>query len=97
MNVVPNLENRNDIRDFVYHLKGVIEAAEVIHTQMELLDQSINSDLEIATDVMGRLRAELYTHLTYHLKELKRPFLELSHSLSKALDENTSTNEVPPP
>lgn len=90
---VPNLEARKELEEFVYHLKGTIEAAEIIHAQMELLDRSINSDLEAATDVMGRLRAELYTHLTYHLKELKRPFLSLSHSLSQELEKGSSSNE----
>lgn len=92
---LPNLEAKEDHRELAYHLKGIVEASEVIRDQIELLDRTINSELEVAADAMGRLQAELYTHLTYHLKQLRRPFLKLSHSLSKELDENTSTDEVP--
>lgn len=87
MTNLPNLEAKIELEELVFHLKGILEAAEVVRIQIELLDKSIDNDLERATDVLGRLRAELYTHLPYHLKELRKPFLKLSHSLYGELEE----------
>lgn len=78
-----NMESREDLEEFVYHLKGLVEASETISLQASALDEALSQDDERAADILGRLRAEIYTHLTYHLKELRRPFLRLEKNLDK--------------
>jgi hypothetical protein len=93
---LPNLTAKKDLEELVYHFKGIIEAADVIRGQMELLDSAVDSDLERATDALGRLTAELYTHLPYHLKQLRRPFLRFSRSLYKDLGDEAEDDPVEP-
>jgi hypothetical protein len=78
------IEKVEDLEEFVFHLRGVLEAADVIREQARELDQVFDSDTEVASDVLGRLRAELYFHLPYHMKELRRPFLKLQKRLEKS-------------
>jgi hypothetical protein len=86
MRELPNLVAKKELEEFVFHLNGILELSEVVGAQIEILDESIDTDLEQATDALGRLRAELYTHLPYHLKELRRPFLEIYNRLGQNLD-----------
>lgn len=83
---LPNLTSKSELDELVYHLKGFVEAAEVIRAQIGVLDATIDSNPEAATDAMGRLRAEIYTHLAYHMKEMRRPFLRLFHDLCSDLE-----------
>ena len=92
---LPNLASKSELEELVYHLKGFVEAAEVIRTQIELLDEKIDLDPEEATDAMGRLRAEIYTHLTYHMKEMRRPFLRLFRDLCNGLEEESDFDADP--
>jgi hypothetical protein len=78
---LPNLESKKDLEELVYHFKGLIEAAEEISSQMRLLDQVVDSDLEAAGKALGSLSVEIYTHLSYHMKELRRPLLRFSHTV----------------
>lgn len=69
-----HLEARAELGEIVFHLTGLVEAAEAIREQIVKLDRTIERDLDAATDAMGALEAEIYTHLAYHMKELRRPF-----------------------
>jgi len=82
-----NLEARSDIEEMVFHLKGLIEAAEEISTQAKLFDATLESDLEKATDVMGRLEAEIFTHLNFHMKELRGPFRKFFRTSCRQLEQ----------
>jgi hypothetical protein len=97
MTTFKNLETRKEFDEIVYHFNGFIEAAEEISAQMQVLDSTIGCDLERATDAMGRLEAELYTHLSYHMKELRRPLSRRFRALCKELEarETNTTTEVP--
>lgn len=86
MTALPNLEARKDLEEVVHHLKGLVEATEEISAQMKILDATIGNDLDRATDAMGRLEAEIYTHLAYHVKELRKPFSRLFHALGRELE-----------
>jgi methionine synthase I (cobalamin-dependent) len=81
-----NLDQKKELDEMVFHLKGVVEAAQEITAQMQLLDATIDDDLDRATDAMGALEAEIYTHLAYHTKELRKPFSRLFRSLCRELD-----------
>jgi hypothetical protein len=86
-----NLENKKEFEELVYHLKGLIEAAQEITAQAQVLDSAIDSDLDRATDAMGALEAEIYTHLAYHAKELRKPFLRTFRALCEGLDSAESS------
>jgi hypothetical protein len=83
---VPNLEARKELDEVLFHLKGLVEAAQEITAQMQLLDATMDTDLDRATDAMGALEAEIYTHLAYHTKELRKPFTRLFRALCRKLD-----------
>jgi hypothetical protein len=78
---LPSLESKKELADVAFHLTGFAEAAEEIISQMIILDATIDSDLGRATDAMGALEAEIYTHLAYHVKELRKPFSRLFRAL----------------
>lgn len=96
MTDLPSLEAKEDLEELVFHLKGILDAVEVVRLQIALLDKTIDCDLGQATDALGRLRAELYTHVPYHLKELRRPFLKLSNSLSHEMEKAASAAVMDP-
>lgn len=85
MITLPSLEAREDLDELVYHFKGLIEAVDEISRQMKLLDSSLDSDPEGAADAMGALEAQIYTHLTYHMKELRKPFVRFFRDSTRAL------------
>jgi hypothetical protein len=87
MIALSNLEIKKELEEVVFHLKGFAEATQEILAQMQLLDSTIDKDLDRATDAMGALEAEIYTHLAYHMKELRRPFSRLFRELCKKLDQ----------
>lgn len=88
-----NLDSKKDLEDVLYHFRGLLEAAEEIRSKIQLVDQSIDEDLERATDSMGRLQAEIYTHLAYHMKELRQPFARWFRLSCKVLEKTEKEAE----
>jgi hypothetical protein len=86
MRTLPKMEAKEETKEVAFHLKGLAEAVQEITAQMQLLDAAIDKDLERATDAMGALEAEIYTHLAYHMKELRRPFSRLFRALCRELE-----------
>jgi hypothetical protein len=83
MSELSRMEKAADLEEFVYHLRGILEAGDVIREQAKALDQAFDIDTETAADILGRLRAELYFHLPYHMKELRKPFLRMRQKLGQ--------------
>lgn len=67
-------EHRENLKAVFFHIHGVVDSATIIAEQLEILQSVLDIDLEEATDCLGRLEAELFHHLTYHLQELEEPF-----------------------
>jgi hypothetical protein len=69
-----NLERHEELGDFLYHVREILELQNRLSALIEQLDASFDKDSEGTETVMGKLEAELYFHLPYHLRELREPF-----------------------
>jgi len=94
MKTLATLEAKEEIEDVVFHLKGLVEATQEIAAQIELLDETIDNDLDRAAGAMGALEAEIYTHLAYHMKELRKPFRRLFRAMCSELDKQEKTAKM---
>lgn len=64
-----------------YHLEGLLEATERIRQDLARLDAAVDLDAEELAGRMVDLQVEIFDHMGYHMKELRRP---LSRLISKA-------------
>lgn len=54
-----------------YHLEGLLEVDHNIRTLLSNLDSGLNQ--EETASVLTALGEEIFTHLQYHLRQLRRP------------------------
>ena len=76
-----NLEKREELRDFLYHVREILELRDRLSGLIERLDSSFDVDRDATETVMGELETELYFHLPYHLRELRDPFERILREL----------------
>jgi len=69
-----------------YHLEGLLEAQDNIRTLLKKLDPSSTAAESYARD-LADLQLEIYTHLAYHMKELRRPLKKLVGAIYEELPE----------
>jgi len=75
-----------------YHLDGLIEAGEAIKNYVESLRSASDHDLNKIADALSELEIEIYFHLRYHMKELRKPFKLLHDAAYRQLDEREAKN-----
>jgi hypothetical protein len=73
--------------EFEYHLDGLLEAAALARQQARNLKAHLDTDLEKTAEVLSKLDVEIFFHLDYHLKHLRRPFRRLHNLAYARLDE----------
>lgn len=69
-----NLEKREDLGEFLYHLRELLEVRDRVDGLIERLDSSLGRDTDATETVVGELETELFFHLLYHIGELREPF-----------------------
>jgi hypothetical protein len=69
-----NLEEHEELRDFLYHVREILELRDRLSALIERLDSSFDKNKDATETVMGELETELYFHLPYHIRELREPF-----------------------
>jgi hypothetical protein len=69
-----NLEKREDLGDFLYHIRELLELRDRVGGLVERLDSSLGRDTDATETVIGELETELFFHLPYHISELREPF-----------------------
>jgi hypothetical protein len=84
---MPHLEAREDLREVVYHLKGILEAGDKIASLVQRLDSVIDADDRDACDIVALLEVEIYHQLDYHSAELRAPWDALVEKLNARLAE----------
>ncbi|MFY9824700.1 MAG: hypothetical protein WAM82_25205 [Thermoanaerobaculia bacterium] len=67
-----------------YHLEGLLESNENIKSWLIKLGEA-DPDLESTSETLAYLQVEIYTHLTYRMKGLRRPFKRLLASAYKSI------------
>jgi hypothetical protein len=68
------LEGREELKDVLYHIRGILEVQSTIVELLIGLDECWGRDKEKKGEILGRIEAEVFFHLKYHIRELKRPF-----------------------
>lgn len=69
-----NLEKHEELRDFLYHVREILDLRDRLSALIERLDSSFGKNKVASQAVMGELETELYFHLPYHIRELREPF-----------------------
>jgi hypothetical protein len=68
-----------------YHLEGLLEAQDNIRSLLAKLDKGSALDPEGTAETLTYLQVEIYSHLAYHMKELRRPLKRLIDAAYKDL------------
>jgi len=78
---LPRLEDREELREFLFHLRGLLDAQDRITMLLKKLDEKLLADPDGAAESLSFLEVEVFDHLAYHLKELREPFSKFLASL----------------
>lgn len=70
-----------------YHLDGLVEVADAIRIYTQKLKEVFGKDLEQTAYALTELDIELFFHLGFHIKKLRRPFKKLHDRAYKQLEE----------
>jgi hypothetical protein len=70
---VSRLERDENLRAFLYHVKGIVEAAENVAELMQQMNQAYGRDVDVYAKVSSELEVEALFHLGYHMKQLRTP------------------------
>jgi hypothetical protein len=75
---LPSIEGKKELEEFVFHLRGIIEAQGMIEEKALEFDALYERDEEKAAEALADLQVQIFTHLVFHIKKLSRPFIKLS-------------------
>lgn len=75
MKFLAKLRQKNPSSAAAYHLEGILEAHDNIRALLTKLDE--DADPESNAEAISYLQVEIYSHLAYHMKELRRPLKRL--------------------
>jgi hypothetical protein len=68
-----------------YHLEGLLEAMERARFHMGQVDEAVNLDPEELAGRLIDLQIEIFDHMGYHMKQLRRPLQRLIDAAYKNL------------
>lgn len=79
--IFPSLEERNELRSFLYHIKEIVKSQGRILALSQEIDGCFETDSENAAEKLSYLQVEIFDHLQYHIRELETPFAEVLERL----------------
>lgn len=85
MKFIKKLREEDPSSVVAYHLEGMLEAQESIRAFIVKLSEDSAPDPESTAETLAYLQVEIYDHLVYHMKELRRPFKRLVEAAFKDL------------
>lgn len=94
MRFLEKLREQDASSAVAYHLEGILEAAGNVRNLMDKIGEAWGLDTESAAETITYLQVEIYSHLSYHLKELRRPLRQLEKSVYSEIKEQESA--LPP-
>lgn len=77
---IARLERDEDLRELLYHIKGIVEAAENVADLTAQLNDTYRRDAETYAKTSSLLEVEALEHLGYHVKQLRKPLRRLERS-----------------
>ena len=84
-NFLKSLREKDPSGPIAYHLEGLLEAMERTRTQMAQVDEALDLDPEELAGRLVDLQIEIFDHIGYHMKQLRRPFQRLIDAAYKEL------------
>lgn len=97
MKFLEKLREREPGSDVAFHLEGLLEASEKVRSLLGDLGEVAEEDREIQARKLTLLQVEIYSHLGYHLKELRRPLRRLESRSYRELEKGTRRSSVVKP
>jgi hypothetical protein len=88
---IKRLERDENLRDFLYHLKGIVEAADNVAALAKMLNDAYGRDFEVYADATSLLEVQALHHLGYHVKALRTPLRRLQNEAHARLESETKS------
>jgi len=85
---VKRLERDETLREFLYHIKGIVEASDNIADLAKTLDGTYQRDAETFADTSSLIEVQALHHLGYHVKSLRAPLRRLQRQAYAQLDDD---------
>lgn len=82
------LQRDERLREFLYHIRGIIEATDNIEKLMTELNSTFGRDVAVFADTASLLEVQALHHLGYHVKALRTPLSRLQREAYEQLEEN---------
>ncbi len=86
MKFLEQLRSRQPGSTVAYHLEGLLDANEKIHSWIVKLGEIPEEDRAVQAETITLLQVEIYSHLAFHLKELRKPLQRLESAIYKQLE-----------
>ena len=85
---VKRLERDETLREFLSHIKGIVEASDNIADLAKTLDGAYQRDTETFADTTSLIEVQALHHLGYHVKSLRAPLRRLQREAYAHLEDN---------
>lgn len=72
------LDASDDVRAVKFHVRELVEIGETLRSLLRDLESAAESDPRVAADTFTRLDVEIFDHIGYHLKQVKKPLKKLA-------------------
>jgi hypothetical protein len=82
------LSLHEELREFLYHVRGLLEAHDNLVPLLNTLNETFDTDVEKAAETLSLLEIEIIDHLGYHRKEVRRPLAALVRRAHQAAEKS---------
>jgi uncharacterized protein YoxC len=85
---VKRLERDETLREFLYHIKGIVEASDNLVDLAKTLDEAYQRNAETFADTTSLIEVQALHHLGYHVKSLRTPLRRLQREAYAHVEDN---------
>lgn len=85
---VKRLERDETLREFLYHIKGIVEASDNLVDLAKTLDEAYQRNAETFADTTSLIEVQALHHLGYHVKSLRMPLRRLQREAYAHFEDN---------
>jgi hypothetical protein len=82
------LSAHEELREFLYHLRGLLEVHANLVPLLNTLNESFDGDVAKTAETLSLIEVEILHHLGYHRREIRRPLAALASRTYKALEKS---------
>ena len=90
---ISRLERNEGLREFLYHIKGLIEAGENLSELVTKLNRAYERSAADYARTTSEIEVETFDHIGYHIKKLRRPLAEIQREAYATLDESENNDK----